>query len=415
MFDQIIIHGWRQFRYIDIKCHDQLTILTGANGAGKTTILNLLSRHFGWNLEFISTPRKEEALIQYFSDFWVSKFLEREKNTRGNQIIIGQLQYKNGNIAKIQVPKNVSHKYSVNIHGQQSVRGIFISSHRPVFFYQRVTNIPTEPSTRQQLLDKYINEIRARFSSRMPVKSPSHSLKEAIISLAVFGYGNQIVTPNTEYRKTFQGYQEILKIVLPPKIGFERIIIEMPEVVLETRTGNFSLDAVSGGISAILDLTWQIYMYSLEHKQFSVVIDEPENHLHPELQQTLLANLLQAFPKTQFIIATHNPFMVSSVSDSNVYVLQFDDEDRVFSEPLDLVNKAGTANEILRDVLGLDFTLPVWASQRLDELVKKYSSKMVTEKAISDLRSELGELGLGHVLPKTLTRIIDKVKDDKAE
>ena len=312
-------------------------------------------------------------------------------------------------------PKMYHKEYRVNIDGQQEIRGIFVSSHRPVFFYQRVNNIPTEPSSRQELLTRYIEEVKARFSVSRRIQSPSHRLKEAIISLAVFGYGNQIVTPNPEYRKTFQGYQEILKIVLPPKIGFERIIIEMPEVVLETSTGNFSLDAVSGGISAILDLSWQIYMYSLEHEQFSVVIDEPENHLHPELQQTLLANLLQAFPKTQFIIATHNPFMVSSVSDSNVYVLRFDEEGRVFSEPLDLVNKAGTANEILRDVLGLDFTLPVWASQRLDGLVKKYSTKMLTEKGISDLRSELRELGLSHVLPKTLSRIIDKVKDDKAE
>ena len=415
MFDRIIVHGWRQFRYIDIKCHDQLTILTGANGAGKTTILNLLNRHFGWNLSFISTPRKRKKLVEYFSDFWEGKLPERRRIRQRNRINIGEIHYRNGNTAGILIPNNVSHEYQVIIDGQQPVQGIFVSSHRPVFFYQRVTNIPTEPSTRQELINQYINEIRARFGSRMAVKSPSHKLKEAIISLAVFGYGNKVVTPNPEYRKTFKGYQEILKIVLPPKIGFERMRIEMPEVVLETRTGNFSLDAVSGGISAILDLAWQIYMYSLEYQQFSVVIDEPENHLHPELQQTLLANLLQAFPTTQFIIATHNPFMVSSVSDSYVYILRFDDENRVFSEPLDLVNKAGTANEILRDVLGLDFTLPVWASQRLDELVKKYSLKMLTEKAISDLRTELRELGLSHVLPKTLSRIIDKAKDDKAK
>ena len=412
MFEQIKIHRWRQFRDIDIKFHDQLTILTGANGAGKTTILNMLNRHFGWNLAFISTPRKRKELIEYFSDFWSGDLPQNQVDAPRNQSTIGEIRYKNGNVANLQIPHNVSHEYQIKISNQQPVQGIFISSHRPVFFYQRVTNIPTEPSARQQLLDKYLNEIRGRYSSGGRIQSPSYRLKEALISLAVFGYGNEVVTPNSDYRKTLEGYQEILKIVLPHKIGFERLSIEMPEVVLETRSGNFSLDAVSGGISAILDLTWQIFLYSLEHEQFSVIIDEPENHLHPELQQTLLANLLEAFSKTQFIIATHNPFMVSSVPDSNVYVLRFDENDRVYSESLDLVNKAGTANEILRDVLGLDFTLPLWASQRLDELVNQYSSKVLTEQVIADLRNELTELGLYHVLPETLARIIDEESDD---
>ena len=412
MFERITIHGWRHFRDIDIKCHDRLTILTGANGAGKTTILNMLNRHFGWNLAFVSTPRRRKKLLEYFSDFWSGDLPHSEINPSRDQASIGEIYYQDGKIAKIQIPHNVSHEYRVNIEGQQPVQGIFISSHRPVFFYQRVTAIPTEPSAREQLLNQYQNEVRGRFSSGGEIQSPSYRLKKAIISLAVFGYGNEVVSPNIDYRKTFEGYQKILRIVLPHKIGFERLTIEMPEVVLKTRSGNFSLDAVSGGISAILDLTWQIYMYSLEHEQFTVVIDEPENHLHPELQQTLLSNILKAFPESQFIIATHNPFMVSSVSDSNVYVLRFNEEGRVFSESLDLVNKAGTANEILRDVLGLDFTLPVWASHRLDEIVNQYSSKILTEQSVSELRGELTELGLHHVLPETLSRIIDEAKDD---
>ena len=42
------IQSWRQFRDLDIEFHARLTIITGGNGAGKTTVLNLLSRHFGW-------------------------------------------------------------------------------------------------------------------------------------------------------------------------------------------------------------------------------------------------------------------------------------------------------------------------------------------------------------------------------
>ena len=38
MFKRLNIKGWRQFDEIDVNFHKNLTILTGANGAGKTTI-----------------------------------------------------------------------------------------------------------------------------------------------------------------------------------------------------------------------------------------------------------------------------------------------------------------------------------------------------------------------------------------
>lgn len=182
----------------------------------------------------------------------------------------------------------------------------------------------------------------------------------------------------------------------------------MPEVVLETTTGEFSFDSVSGGISAIIDIAWQLYMTSIVHPgDFVVAIDEPENHLHPTLQKTLLPNLLDAFPRAQFIVATHNPFMVGSVPDSNVYVLDYDDAQpsRVTSTKLDLINKATSSNEILRDVLGLKHTKPVWVEDQLERLVERYSSRVLSDDSLRELRKEMRELRLDHLFPETLSRI----------
>ena len=54
-------------------------------------------------------------------------------------------------------------------------------------------------------------------------------------------------------------------------------------------------------------------------------MDEPENHLHPSLQRSVIPGLLDAYPQAQFVVATHNPFVVTSVRDSNVVVLGFVD------------------------------------------------------------------------------------------
>lgn len=44
-----------------------------------------------------------------------------------------------------------------------------------------------------------------------------------------------------------------------------------------------------------------------------VMIDEVDMHLHPEWQQTILGNLVKAFPKIQFIVTTHSPQVLTTV------------------------------------------------------------------------------------------------------
>src|SRR3546814_16405068 len=65
-FNKIHIERWRQFECVDIDLSHQTTVLKGSNGSGKTSILNILSRHFGWNLLFVSTHfliRSEERSV----------------------------------------------------------------------------------------------------------------------------------------------------------------------------------------------------------------------------------------------------------------------------------------------------------------------------------------------------------------
>ena len=63
MFRRLNISNWRQYSEIDIEFHDHLTVLTGANGAGKTTILNLLSQNIGWDAKFVSSYESDKMGI----------------------------------------------------------------------------------------------------------------------------------------------------------------------------------------------------------------------------------------------------------------------------------------------------------------------------------------------------------------
>ena len=112
-------------------------------------------------------------------------------------------------------------------------------------------------------------------------KTPGLVQKEAIIALAVFGEGNRHIDANDEYRTLFDTFQERLRVIMPKEIGFQRLKINMPEVVLATDSGDFSLDAMSGGVASVFNIAWQIQMLDLSSPEYTIVIDEPENHLHP--------------------------------------------------------------------------------------------------------------------------------------
>lgn len=405
IFTRLLIHNWRQFGQVEILFHPRLTVFTGANGSGKTTILHLLNRHWGWNIPYVSTPRfTRKGIRQYWAGFWFDDSTDSSLPDTP-QDDIGEIEYSTHPKARLTVPRSVSETFAVNISPQPSVPGVYVPSHRPLYIHQKVEQIPTNVDARQQLFDVYISEIRNRWSINQRVRSPSHMLKQSLISLATFGYGSEAVVPNQEARQTFEGFQQVLSIILPDSLGFRRLRIRVPDVILETATGDFAFDAVSGGISALMDIAWQVFLYSMLAEEFVVAIDEPEAHLHPALQRSVLPNLLQAFPQAQFIVATHNPFVVGSTEDSAVYVLSYDDDRRVYGQLLDQVNKAGTANELLRDVLGLDSTSALWVDAALREVLNRFKDRPLSAEMLEDLRAELDRLGLSTYLPETLQEL----------
>lgn len=406
-FSHLRLEGWRQFDTVAFDFGERLTILTGANGAGKTTILNLLSRHFGWSINFIGTLSiTKQGAWKYFSGAGRDVF-DQGANTEQT---IGQLTYSNGQVAELRVSPTVSEHFDVAIAGRQQVDGIYITSHRPVYAYQRVEQIPTRISANQQLFDQYLNTLKQYYNPNARIESPSYRLKTALISLATFGYGNQALEPNDEARHTFESFQEVLRKVLPPDLGFREIRIRLPDVILDCGENQFSLDAASGGIAALIDLAWQIHMKSLTCDEFVVVLDEPENHLHPRLQRTVLPGLIDAFPKTQLIAATHNPFVVTSVEDSTVVVLDFANG-KVCSSDLSEIDRAASANQVLMDVLGVPFPMPLWVENKVERVVASFEDGEVNAERLAATKRELSTIGLGDMFPEVLDRLLKKTEN----
>lgn len=402
-FMSIKLAEWRQFDQLELDLSKQVTVLTGQNGCGKTTVLNILNKHFGWNLSFVSTPyigrrRAQRIWSDIYRPLMTYEMSESDFDYLQNENkSIGDIKYENGQVCSLLV-KTIGDaaQYSPQYSGIQSVSGIHIPSHRPVATYTKVESIPTDPKTATQDYQQY-QQLLNQFYGGAKVSNPGRVQKESIISFAVFGEGNASVRPNLESKATFDGFQDVLRTVLPASLGFRRLEIRMPEVVLVTASGDFSLDAMSGGINAIFSIAWQIHMFSRGQSSFTVTIDEPENHLHPSMQRTLLPNFAEAFPDARFIISTHSPFVISSFADANIYALIRNRSGRIISQKLDTANVSGTPNEVLREILDVDSNLPVWVQESIDGIMRDTASVSDAERA-KLIMKKLEELGIADAI-----------------
>jgi predicted ATPase len=89
----------------------------------------------------------------------------------------------------------------------------------------------------------------------------------------------------------------------------------------------YSFQSLSSGYLAIFDIYADLLVraeyFNILPADISgvVLIDEIDAHLHISIQRKILPFLTRSFPKVQFIVSTHSPFVISSTDDSLIYDL----------------------------------------------------------------------------------------------
>lgn len=432
-FSRIHLRQWRQFDEVNIDLHPRLTVLTGANGSGKSTILSILEGNLigGVRDHYLATPVENKSaqeiwfsvstIFKRFNPFSKPQLAPLEPN---NIQQIGSIEFNGLNTCKLSLPPPAAIQYQLQFSQTAQIAGFKIGSHRPVPKYQAVVDIPISGIKPKEAFD-YFRQSSTQYEIGTTlrrgnnfVNNPISPLKQTLMSFAMHGSSNDNMKAVPEIVGLFDEFQSTLRKVLPKEIRFKKLEVRPPEVLVVTETGDFPIDGSSGGLMSLIQTSWQIFLFTKAHKGKCVVLmDEPENHLHPSLQREFLALIVNAFTTVQFIVVTHSPFIISSVKDSLVYALRFKEladenvngEDgyyAVTSTQIDLNKSAGTAAQILDDVLGVSVTMPIWAEQKLRNIVDDFNKHSVDENAMIRLREELEAEGLSEFLPQAITRLL---------
>ncbi|MDH5302403.1 MAG: ATP-binding protein [Gammaproteobacteria bacterium] len=332
---------------------------------------------------------------------------------------VGSIGYSSGANADLLIQNTDSAQYQVGLSNQQPAKCFYIPSHRPIFRYQAVQNIPTAKKTKQSAFDEVSNVNRNRVLHNHSHEPASFIMKNTLIGWAINGYGvtsgtKTIMAQDRDQIQYFEGFQETLRKILPKSLGFKEFEIRNMEIVFVCNDGadEFLLETASGGVSALIDIAWQIYMFSSkDNPDFTVIIDEIENHLHPTMQRRILPDLLRAFPVARFVVSTHSPLIVGSVKDSSIYALAYNSDNKIQSRYLDFMHEAKTASEVLDEVLGVSFTMPVWVEEELERIIAKYSRTDLTKEDFISLRKELSEFGLEKMVPFAIQGLVEGNSD----
>ncbi|EKD80864.1 MAG: hypothetical protein ACD_39C02122G0004 [uncultured bacterium] len=98
--------------------------------------------------------------------------------------------------------------------------------------------------------------------------------------------------------------------------------------IIEPNKKPYHFNELPDGYAAVLSIMAELFLRisqtDLGNTSFGgiVLIDEIETHLHVDLQKEILPFLIDLFPNIQFIVSTHSPFVLSSVSNAIICDLE---------------------------------------------------------------------------------------------
>jgi ABC-type methionine transport system ATPase subunit len=82
-----------------------------------------------------------------------------------------------------------------------------------------------------------------------------------------------------------------------------------------------------------------------------LLLDEIETHLHPAWQRRVLPAMQRLFPKAQIFIATHSPFVISSLNHGWIHRLRFDEAGNVKAYTPRKAALGDTYEDVLEDIM----------------------------------------------------------------
>lgn len=146
-----------------------------------------------------------------------------------------------------------------------------------------------------------------------------------------------------------------------------------------------SLDVLPDGLRALLAWLGDVLMRldripwaepgATTHREFVLLLDEVEAHLHPAWQRRVLPMAERLFPRAQILCSTHSPFVVGSASDAALHVLRLA-EGGAQIEPARPSALGTSVSAVLDSVFGVDQEFDIDSQQHLQRFRELWDARL---------------------------------------
>lgn len=329
-------------------------IFTGKNGTGKTTILNRIA--FQLN-EFRTNGRDKINGLKYLNNVILSNHNHPSlKNWKQNIVEYNALDLfflDNENLNLLTQPNDYIFSF-FKAHRKVNLQDVNTVSKENLFLIQL---------DKQNDPDKFVAQFKQYLVNKKVYEA--------------FDYMNSKTESINQNKIFFDKLKTILRNILGDKQLYLEFVQENFEFYINFSDGrSITFNQLSEGFSAFISILMDLLMrVDLIRKNISdfnydpfgiVLIDEPETHFHIEMQYEILPLLTELFPKIQFIIATHSPAIISSITNAIVYDLS--------SRKEILGRQVGSSySELMVKHFGLDNEF----SPIADEIIKKINYAVI--------------------------------------
>ena len=377
----IFIEESRNINLFDIRLSDKNMkhlILTGKNGSGKTSLLNDIHKYL-YNLQDGSIVNYDILKKEYRG---LLPHLSRLEKNGKIKSIHQEIASTKKNIKRLE--KNFARFSGININFSDTpgfMTDEFNAGNYIVAFFEA---------------RRFLDSIKPKGIQKFNIKefygikdTPGKNFLQHLVNLkAERSFANDdndsVAVANID--KWFNKFEQMIKGIYQDQeleLKFDRKKYSF--FIKQKNKLPSDISTLADGHSAILKILSELIM-RVDRKQGTnfdcsgvVLIDEIETHLHVELQKIVLPFLINYFPNIQFIVSTHSPFVLSSISDCII----FDLEKMMITNDL----TGYSYDTLIESYFGSDKY-----SELLKDKVNRYEEILKSGQLSNDEREEIGEL-----------------------
>lgn len=382
--------NYRCFKDVEIDFDDHITLVVGKNGAGKTAILDAVAVSIGTFLLGIDggvgrSILKDDARYEFYdldgtidSQHQFPVKIESIGDCRNEENVkwVRSLNSENGKTTI----KDAVELTSIAKKVQQQIMKGYKTLILPLISYygtgrlyaqkKEKKNIKSLTEFRRQV--GYVDCMAAESNEKLMLNWFQTQTLKSLQKQQKTGVLEPPILLKTVEKAICRCYERISgskNASISFDLDTHRLMLEF-----ETTEGDvqkFAMDEMSDGykntLSMIGDIAYRMAVLNpmlgeqvLERTPGIVLIDEIDLHLHPQWQQTILSDLQEIFPNIQFIVSSHAPAVINSVSREKIRIL---DNGKIYIPPAQTYGR--DANSILREVMKVS-ERPVDIKQRMD-------------------------------------------------